>query len=305
LLGAGAALTTIPRTSVAQALLPIRLTGVPTDDLTPIHYALQNGLYKKAGIDLSLVPASSGDTATLAVVSGSYEMGKGSIVATLLAHLRNLPIVIAANGVLWDPKAPVSLACVTADSPIRTAADCSGHIGSVTALNDIVTLSFDAWLDKNGGDSRAVKWIEVPNSAKVAALLEHRIDFCSVNEPQLTAALETGGVRVLAPTMSAIAEQFASTIYFAHADFARAHRDAVRAFARVTYEAAAFTNAHPALTAPMMADVTKVPLEVMRKINRAPGATSSDPGLVQPVIDVAVKYKILPRVFPAREVFLS
>ncbi len=199
--GAAAALV-VPHIAVAQDLLSIRLTGVPTDDLTPVQYALQNGMYKKAGIDLTLIPASSGDTATLAVVSGSYEMGKGSVVATLLAHLRNLPIVIVANGVLWDPKAPVSLACVTADSPIRTAADCSGHTGSVTALNDIVTLSFDAWLDKNGGDSKAVKWIEIPNVAKVPALLAHRIDFCSVNEPQLTAALEAGGVRVLAPTMS-------------------------------------------------------------------------------------------------------
>jgi NitT/TauT family transport system substrate-binding protein len=175
----------------------------------------------------------------------------------------------------------------------------------VTALNDIVTLSFDAWLDKNGGDSKSVKWIEIPNVAKVPALLEHRIDFCSVNEPQLTAALETGGVRVLAPTMRAIADQFASTIYFAHADFARAHRDAVRAFARVTYEAAAYTNAHAALTAPMMAELTKMPVDVLRKISRAPGATTSDPALLQPVIDVAVRYKILPRAFPAREVYIS
>ncbi len=73
----------------------------------------------------------------------------------------------------------------------------------------------------------------------------------------------------------------------------------------MTYEAAAYTNAHPALTAPMMAEVTKVPLEVMRKISRAPGATTSDPAMLQPVIDVAVKYKMLPRAFPAREVYLT
>lgn len=126
-----------------------------------------------------------------------------------------------------------------------------------------------------------------------------------MNEPQLTAALDTGKIRVLAPTMSAISDRFAATVYFAHADWAAKHPEAVRTFARVTYEAAAYTNGHPAQTAPLIARMTKIPIEIMHKIARAPGATSSDPALIQPVIDLAARYKNLPRAFPAREMYVS
>lgn len=304
LAGAGASILA-PRRVGAQQLPKIRLIGVQTDDLTPVYYALENGMYRRAGLDFEMVPTSGGDAATLAVVSGSYEMGKGSVIASLVAHLKNLPLVVVANGVLWDPKAPVSLACVAADSAIHTARDCNGKTCSVTGLNDIVALTISAWVDKSGGDSTTIKYVEIPNSAKVAALIDHRIDLCSVNEPQLTAGLETGKIRVLAAAMSAIADRYVTTVYFANANWAAAHPDAVRNFARITYEAATYTNAHPAETAPMMAEVTKMSLETMHKINRAPGGTSSDPSLLQPVIDVAAKYKYIERDFPAKEAYFE
>lgn len=300
-----AAVALVPRRGGAQQLQKIRLVGVQTDDLTPVYYAIQNGMYQKAGLEFELVAASSGTLATTAVVAGTYEMGKGSVIASLAAHLRNLPIVIVANGVVWDPKAPVTLAVVAADSPIKTAADLNGKTGSATALNDIVTLSISAWVDKNGGDSKTMKWVEIPNSAEAAALVEHRIDVCCLNEPQLGAALETGKVRVLAPAMNAIADRFVVAVYFANADWATKNPELVRNFARVTYEAATYTNAHPAQTAPMMAQVTKIALETMRKIARPPGATTSDPGLLQPVIDAAAKYKNLPRAFPAKDAYFG
>lgn len=305
LAGFAATFVLAPRHLGAQQLQKIRLVGVQTDDLTPVYYGLANGMYQKAGLDLEMVPASSGTAATAAVVSGTYEMGKGSAIASLLAHLRNLPLVLVGNGVIWDPKAPVTLALVAADSTIKTALDLEGKICSAAALNDIVTLSVSAWVDKNGGDSTKIKWVEIPNSAEAAALIEHRVDCCSLNQPQLAAALETGKVRVLAPAMNAIGEHFAIAVYFAQAEWAKQHPEAVRRFARVTYEAATYTNVHPAQTAPMMAQVTKISLETLQKIARAPHATTSDPALIQPVIDAAAKYKNIPRAFVAKDAYFS
>lgn len=160
-----------------------------TDDVTPIYYALSKGMYQRVGLDIEMVAASSGTAATAAVVSGTYEVGKGSVIASLLAHIRNLPLVYVANGVVWDTKAPVSVAVVAADSNMKTASDLAGKIASAAALNDIVTLSINAWADKNGGDSSSLKWVEIPNSAEADALISHRVDICSLNEPQLTRRL--------------------------------------------------------------------------------------------------------------------
>jgi len=309
MLAGSAAVFAWPRAAGAQQLQKVRLIGVHGDDMTPVYYALSKGMYQKVGLDIDMVAASSGTAATAAVVSGSYELGKGSVIASLLAHIRNLPLVFVANGVVWDTKAPVSLIVVTADSDIKTARDLAGKTASAAALNDIVTLSVNAWTDKNGGDSSSIKWVEIPNSAEAEALISHRVDICNLNEPQLTAALATGKVRVFAQCMDAIGyhpgDHFVVAAYFAQAEWATKNPEACRNFARVTYEAAKYTNTHHAETVEMMADVTKIPVETIRKINRPPGATSSDPALLQPVIDAAVKYKNIPRAFPAKEMYFG
>jgi NitT/TauT family transport system substrate-binding protein len=288
-----------------QSLQPIKFTGVLTDDLTPVYWALETGMYRRAGIDLQITASNSGTAATAAVVSGAYDLGKGSVVASLIAHLKGLPLVTVANGVLWDEKAPITLAVVAKDSTIKTGADLNNKIGSAPALNDLGTLGINVWIDKTGGDSRTVKWIEVPNSAQAATIAAHRSDVCTLNEPAYTAAIDAGQVRLLAPCSSAIAEHYVIATYFGNKDWVDKHLDAARSFARITYEAARYTNTHHPETEAMMSRVTKIPLETMRKIFRAPGATSSDPALLQPVIDVAAKYGSIPGRFDAKDAYIT
>jgi NitT/TauT family transport system substrate-binding protein len=305
LAGTGSALALWPTILRAQALDKVRLAGVATDDLTPIYYAIKNGLYQKAGLDVEIVPTSSGTAATEAVIAGSYEMGKGSLVASLVAHLKGLPLTIVGNGAIWDVKSPFSMMVVAADSPAKTGADMNGKTLSSAALNDLNQLAMMTWIDKTGGDSKTTKWIELPNAAAGAALAEHRVEATSLNEPQLSAAIETGKVRILAPAYSAIGEHFAFTVYFAQPDWAAKHPDVIKKWVKVTYDAATYTNGHHTETAPMMADITKIPLAIISKMARVNGATTGDPGLIQPCINAAAKYNNISRTFPAKDAYFS
>jgi NitT/TauT family transport system substrate-binding protein len=305
LAGSGAALALWPTILRAQTLDKVRLAGVATDDLTPVYYAIKNGLYQKAGLDVEVIPTSTGTAATEAVVAGAYEIGKGSLIASLVAHLKGLPLTIVGNGAIWDPKSPFSLMVVAADSTVKTGADLNGKTLSTAALNDLNELAMRAWVDKTGGDSKTIKWIELPNSAAGAALADHRVDATSLNEPQLSAAIETGKVRSLAPCYSAIGEHFAFTVYFAQPDWSAKHPDVVKKFVRTTYAAATYTNAHHAETAAMMADITKIPLATISKMARVNGSTVGDPSLIQPAIDLAAKYENISRTFPAKEAYFS
>jgi NitT/TauT family transport system substrate-binding protein len=289
----------------AQTLDKVRLAGVATDDLTPVYYAIKNGLYQKAGLDVEVVPTTSGTAATEAVVSGAYEMGKGSLIASLVAHLKGLPLTIVGNGAVWDPKSPFTLMVVAADSTVKTGADLNGKTLSTAALNDLNELAMTAWIDKTGGDAKTTKWIELPNAAAGAALAEHRVEATSLNEPQLSAALDTGKVRVLAPCYSAISDHFAFTVFFAQPDWAAKNADVIKRWVRVTYAATAYTNAHHAETAQMMSDVTKIPVAIFTKMARTNGATSGDPALIQPAINAAAKYGYITRAFPAKEAYFG
>jgi NitT/TauT family transport system substrate-binding protein len=306
LAGAGAALAMWPTILRAQTSLEkIRLAGVATDDWTPVYYAAKSGLYQKAGLDVEIIPTSSGSAATEAVVSGAYEMGKGSLIASLQAHLKGLPLTVVGNGAIWDPKSPFNMMVVPADSKVKSGADLNGKTLSTTALNDLNQLAMRAWIDKTGGDAKTTKWIEIPNSAAGAALAEHRVEATSLNEPQLSAALATGGVRVLAPCYSAINDHFAFTVFFAQPAWASAHAAAVKKFMSVTYDAAKYTNTHHAETAAMMADVTKIPIATISKMARTNAATSGDPALIQPAIDSAAKYENIAHAFPAKEIYFA
>lgn len=283
--------------------LTIRLAGVPTDDLTPVVYAVSAGLYKKAGLDVQIIPTSSGTAATTAAVAGTYEMGKGSAVASFVAHLKDLPLVVTANGAIWNPKIPFNELLIASDSTIKTGSDLNGKTIGVPALNDLNTLVTSAWVDQNGGDSKTLKFVEIPNSVAADAIAAHRIDGAALQAPELAEALATGKVKALCEPYSAVSTHFAFGVYFANKDWAAAHPQAVRDFTRITYQAAAYTNTHHAETAVLMSQFTKVPLDVFQKMPRVDGATSSDPALLQPFVDAAAKYKLISSSFPAKDLY--
>jgi NitT/TauT family transport system substrate-binding protein len=305
IIAAGAAFAAAPSAARAQALDKLRLSAVPTDDMTPVYWGLKSGVFRKAGIDLEVIVVSSGSASTAAVVSGAYDMGKASPIASLLAHLRGLPITIVANGAMYQAKDQWSGVLVTTDSPIKTAADCNGKTACIAGLNDIHQLAMMAWIDKNGGDSKTIKWVEVPGSATAPALIEKRVEFSMLDEPLLGAALETGKIKKIGDAYATISTRWLTSAFLVQPDYAAKHADLVKRFAKALYEAAAYTNTHETETAPMMSEVTKIPPAVYGKMGRIEGSTSGDQRLLTPLIDAAFRYKIIPRSFPASELYWS
>ena len=118
--------------------------------------------------------------------------------------------------------------------------------------------------------------------------------------PTLAQAMATGKYRFL-PTYSAIAPSFINTAWFTMADYAAKNPVAVKAFARVLRDAAAYTNAHHAQTAAMMADFTGVPLDIVTHMTRATEGLTLAPEQLQPALDAAVKFGAVRRPFPIKD----
>lgn len=281
----------------------IRFVTIPHDSLTPIYYGLEHGHFQRAGIDLEIVLTSSGAAATTAVIAAAYEIGNSSLLATMAAHLRGIPIAIVAPMSLYTPQNPASLLQVAVDSTSKTGADLNGKTVAVSALHDLSDLSIRAWVDKTGGDARTLQLIEIPNSATPEALVQHRVAAGLLNEPLLDISINAGTTKTLGDALGVIAPKFMYGGLIARSDWADAHADLVRRFSRAMTQLAAYTNVHPAETVAMMADVTKVPVAVMQKVRRVLCATALDPRLVQPLVDAAARYQEIDRAFPAEELF--
>jgi NitT/TauT family transport system substrate-binding protein len=284
----------------------IRLGTVVADEITPILYAQHAGLYARAGLDVQITAVASGAAVTAAVLSGSYEIGKSSLPALMNAYLRGLPVAIIAPGGVYDPHAPYEELIVATESPIRGPRDLEGKTVGVPSLHDLNELAVDGWVEAAGGDYQTIKYVELPNSAAGVAVAEHRVDAANVSNPPLAAALRTGRVRVAGHPWDAIGPSFLISVWFTTKEWAASHPDQVRAFARTTEEAGAYTNTHHAETAPVVADYTKIPLSYFTGgMTRTVSGTTLRVDQIQPVIDLSAKYKFIPRSIPARELLAA
>jgi NitT/TauT family transport system substrate-binding protein len=279
----------------------VRVGGVQTDDITPLVYAIRTGMFRRAGLEVVAIPANSGAATAAAVLSGSYEIGKSSLLSLMNAHLRRLPLTVIAAGVVHDTHNPFAKLCVAADAPYKNGKDFDGKTIAVSALNDLSQVAIDAWVDKSGGDAASIRYVELPVSAMPAAVAEHRVDGAFILYPVLADALASGKVRAVVAAYDAIAPYFVLSAWFTTTNYASTHPDIIRTFVRVMYAAAAYTNKHHAETAPMMSELTKTPLAIYETMARVDAATSTNPKDWQPPIDAAAKYHVIPQAFPAKD----
>lgn len=282
-------------------LIPVKVGLVPTDDVTPLVYAIQTGMFRKVGLDVQIEPGGSGAAMAAAVVSGSYTFGKASMLSIINAHLRKLPLVMIGSEAVYDSKDPYAQLVVASDSDAKSCKDLNGKVIGTPSLNDLDALATMACVDQAGGDPTSLKLIELPQSATLGALHEHRVAATVMHEPVLAEALAAGGQRVLAPAYTAISPHFVFASYFTSESYAQAHPDIVRNFMSTIYRAAAYTNAHHQATVQMMAETTKAPADIIAHMARVEGAVTLDPREIQPMIDVAAKYHMISNAFPASE----
>jgi NitT/TauT family transport system substrate-binding protein len=294
----------VPQRSVAQtpaAPEVLQVGGATAEDLTPLYYGIKTGMFSKAGLDVSIVTTNSGSAATAAVVAGTYNIAKTSLLGVFNAHLRGIPIVIIAPEVVYTARDREALLEQAMDSSFKGGASLTGKTLAVPSLSDLNTLASMAWVDQNGGDSKTLKFVEIPNSAMPAALAEHRVDVAIIEPPVLDAALKAGTIKTIADPMGSIGSTYMIAAYIARADWVAAHPSTVRRFTRTLYAAANYVNSHHAQTAAHVAELTKIDLSIAQKMNRTMGGTRLDEALVQPIIDTAARYGTISRSFPARE----
>jgi len=301
--GAAVLVAKAASTAFAQtpALTTLRVGAVPADSLSPILYAIRTGMFEKTGLHVELQTLGGGDAVAQAVVSGALDIGLTSLVAVMQAHVRGIPVGIIAPGGLWID-ANVAGLLVAKDSPLKSARDFNGKIVSTASLLALGTVAMDAWMDQNGGDSKTVRFLELPWTAAGAALAQGRVDAAIVDNPAYAQALADGSLRTVTRVYTAIARQFLLGVWIATGGYLQANHGIAVRFARVIAEAAAFTRTHPELTVDDVARVTKQDRDVIAHMQRTWVGTTVNVADIQPVIDAAAKYHLIAQAFPAAEI---
>jgi NitT/TauT family transport system substrate-binding protein len=279
----------------------IHAAGSLTDSTTPLLYADKAGLFTRAGLKVEVERFTTGASIATAVSGGTLQIGQFNMFGLVLAHGKGLPFSLIAPGSEYRSDSPDGGLLVLSTSPLHTAKDFNGKTIGALSLQDLSTFAMESWMDANGGDSKTLRFVEVPQPLVMPALEQGRVDAASASQPIFGEALGTGRFRVGAYTQSAIAPRWQATAWYARADWIDQHRALAQKFVAVMHEANLYVNAHPAETLPLIAAYLGVEPEKLAKIHRAAEAEYLDPRSIQPVIDVAAKYKALAAPFPAQE----
>jgi NitT/TauT family transport system substrate-binding protein len=286
----------------ARAADPVRIGISASEESSILFMASERGFFKDAGLDVTvtIVPPNQ---MIQGVLGGSFDLGLSNTGAILLAHMHALPVYFLAPAAVYSQRQPISYIVVTPGSPIRAAKDFAGKTIGVFAIHDMASTALLLWLDTNGGDSKAVHFVEVPPLAQTAAVVAGRIDGAIMNEPHFSDA--KGALRQVGLTYSALAsgKPFVTTAVIANKTWADANPALVRRFAAVIRQSAQWANRNPDDAATLIAKLMKIDLDVVKAIPRVQWGETPAPALVQPVIDVMAKYAVLTQRFPAQELF--
>jgi NitT/TauT family transport system substrate-binding protein len=293
----------LPGRAGAQTLATLEVAGPPNDTGGLLFYAADMGFYEKAGLRVRVTSLANSGSISSAIASGSVQIGSFAVSVGALAHEKGLPLVMIAPAGLYLSSAPTSGLIVPKNSPIRKASDLNGKTIATRDISNMSYFGAKQWIDKNGGDSKSIHWIEIPDTGDVPALESGRIDAASVSEPALDDALRSGEIRSLAPVFDAIGKRFLISGYFTSEDFAKAHPDVVRKFAGVMSVTARWANGNRARSGQILekyAQATVLPGST--RITYAERLSAAD---VQPVLDLLLKYGLLKAPMRAKDMFSS
>jgi NitT/TauT family transport system substrate-binding protein len=284
----------------AQTLAKIRIAAPPVEAAAQVYYAREMGFFTKAGFDVDFQPMQSTSATAAAMVADFVDIGYGTLDTLAELHQKGIPLVSIAAGVeyVYPATQKSGALVVPATSSAHQAKDLNGKTISTPSLHSLSTIVTSAWLDRNGGNSSSVKFVELPFPAIPAALEAGRIDAGYLAEPFITMAAQNS--RVLAYPFDALPKHVLVSAWFTTRQWAIDHVDVVNQFATVMSDTAAWANKNPAQTADILVKVAKIDPAILARMTRSRYAEHLVPATMQPIVEVAAKYDGF-KTFPARE----
>jgi NitT/TauT family transport system substrate-binding protein len=288
----------------APTQVTIRVGSTLNDSNVEAYYALENGFFKQAGLNVEMTAFSNGDAAAAALAAGSIDISVQPPMQIAQAVVRGLPFVVIAAGAMNSVSAPAAWVCVSATSSIKTPKDLEGKIIALNSLKSSSENLLDAWLAKNGVDSTKLRVSELPSAQMAPALERGTVDAAELFEPAYSIAMKRGTIRMLGVPTAAMSSnnEYLQTAWYTTKQFAALNRDAVNKFGAVIYQTARWANTHQHDSALILTKLSKADPEVVNTMNRARYAESLQARDLLPELNNGAKFGLLPRVVTPSEI---
>ena len=276
-----------PARAGAQSLTTLRIGYAPREPMSEVLQAQALGLFARNKIIAQGQVVNNGAASMSALLGGSLDIAVSNSLQLLQAHSHNVPIVILAPGGIHDSRYPTTKLAVANDSPITNPRELNGKIVGGATVGGLDQLVVSMLVDKNGGDSTSVKFIELPQPEMVQALVQGHVAAAHISEPELSAGGDR--IRAIGDAETALSPIFVQTAWFSTSDWLAANKDAARRFTDAIFAGGRWAMANPVAAATNLQNAFG--LKETKALQRFAG--SFDANAFQVVSDAAVEYKML------------
>jgi NitT/TauT family transport system substrate-binding protein len=251
--------------SLAQTKIAIGTP--PIAEVEAAFVAKDEGLFEKNGLNVEFLPTGSNQTLIAALIAGSHQIVAVSPTVLLQAVDSGMDLVVVANcGVTAARTAKNVGLAVREGVQIGKPEDLAGKKVGTPSIGGTLDILFRQWLKQKNVSEKSITFIEVPIPNTADVLKGGTIDAIVAGQPSLGRAVTQSNGKVAFNYMTDLPENLPYTTFVATRDWATDNADTIRSFRTAFGQAAEFVAANQPKTREIVSKYTKLPLEVLNKI---------------------------------------
>ena len=292
-----------PSSSPAQAdlqLTDITVAALPAADLAGLYIALDDGLFARQGLHVTVEPIASSQAVIDEQLKGQVDVSAGSYIPYIAAQAAGARFHILAQASTLKPDTRVLV--TTANSPITTIGQLAGKTIGVNGTDSIGTLLISILLFDHGISPTKVRLVTDPQGfpAMPAQLQEGGWSAAFLAEPYITEAGEQYGDRILADLDQGSAVDFPVDGYVATTAWVQQNPKTAAAFVRAILAAQLIADTDSAAVQAAIAKHDNLGPQVMAAmaLSGYPGGPVTE-GPIETVAQAMLQFGLLGRQYAA------
>lgn len=255
---------------------------------------LETTRFSDAGFDVKQQNVTSGSVAVPLVLNGQLQFSQADTVGALTAIAKGVPLVFVAAVTSTGAKADQDSTAILVkrDSGLKAAADLNGKKVGVNGIGGAAQIAAAAAIDKLGGDSTKVDFVELPPNSLTGAVADGTLAAAVTNRSE-------GQAEGLDPIIAPTAEAMPSApliVWVTSRQYAEKNPDIVKKFAAAAEKANDELSRDPERVRRIVVEksTAKISPELAKTMalpQFAPTTIQRD--RLQTIVDLMVQYKVM------------
>jgi NitT/TauT family transport system substrate-binding protein len=262
---AAAAVAVLLASAPVQAQSKIQIGCTATSDCASAMVAVDEGIFKKHGLDAEMVLIGINSNIPAAILSNSIQIGGPTSTVFLQAADGGLDLVAVTGASIMSPASNANItAFVRNGITINSPKDFVGKKVGAPGLGAFLHVLFVKWLVEKGVDPKSVNFVEVTFPTMSDIIKSGGVDAVLTAEPFVTRMTNAGLGSVGARYAVDLARTEPIIFYAAAREWAEKNPDTIKKFRAAIAEGAMIVNNDREKTSVSISKFTKQPIELVK-----------------------------------------